>query len=263
MDSSVCIQAVEDNLVEAWACLSALPEVAYDRSVDRIRYIGGIDFPLCNSIMMARFPREELEERIREALEPIRIRRLPMFWWVGPETRPAGLGDALVEAGLTLSDEIPGMALALSKVGADTPTPTALTYREVRADADLDFWMEIFRSVFELPDFVCDFFRRAMKAYGLAPSAPYQHYLGCWEGRPVSCASVFFSGKTAGIYNVGTLPDFQGRGIGAAMSRYALEAARDRGLALAILHASPRGLPVYRRLGFEEYCRIRLYAWQP
>jgi hypothetical protein len=79
MDGSVSIQAAEDNLVEAWACLAVLPEVAYDRSADRIRYVSGIDFPLCNSVMTARFPREELEARIREALEPSASAGCPCF----------------------------------------------------------------------------------------------------------------------------------------------------------------------------------------
>lgn len=263
MDASVCIKAVEDNLVEAWACLAALPEVAYEKSTDRIRYISGVAYPLCNHVMMARFPREGLDGRIRAALEPFRARRLPMLWWFGPASRPADLGDALAAAGLTPGDEVPGMALALAETGEGAPRPPALTFREVRDDEGLDLWTAIFRTVFEVPDFACDFFRRAMKACGLAPSTPYQHYLGCWEGRPVSCASVFFSGGTAGLYNVGTLPDAQGRGIGTAMSRYALEAGKDRGLALAVLHATPQGLPVYRRLGFEEYCRLRLYVGQP
>jgi hypothetical protein len=99
-------------------------------------------------------------------------------------------------------------------VGADTPTPTALTYREVWADADLDFWMEFFRSVFELPDFVCDFFRRAMKAYGLALPHHTSIILVVGKGDPSPAPPFFFSGKTAGIYNVGTLPDFQGAGSG-------------------------------------------------
>jgi hypothetical protein len=47
------------------------------------------------------------------------------------------------------------------------------------------------------------------------------------------------------------------------MSRCALEAGRNRGRALAVLPATPQGLTVYRRLGFETVCRLRLYAGQP
>ncbi len=213
MDSSVCIQAVEDNLVEAWACLLPCPRWPTTDRWDRIRYIGGIDFPLCKLYHDGPLPREELEERIRRPWNPSESSRLPVL--VGragnaarrPGRRPGG-------GGIDPERRNPRNALALSKVGADTPTPTALTYREVWADADLDFWMEFFRSVFELPDFVCDFFRRAMKAYGLALPHHTSIILVVGKGDPSPAPPFFFSGKTAGIYNVGTLPDFQGAGSG-------------------------------------------------
>ena len=53
------------------------------------------------------------------------------------------------------------------------------------------------------------------------------------------------------------------RGIGAAITLAALHEVRDLGYSVGVLGSSEVGYPVYRELGFEEYCRIGLYEWRP
>jgi ribosomal protein S18 acetylase RimI-like enzyme len=64
----------------------------------------------------------------------------------------------------------------------------------------------------------------------------------------------------AGIYNVAVVPAARGRGIGREVTLAALRAARSLGYSLSTLGSSDLGLPVYRRIGYEEVCRIRVYV---
>ena len=58
----------------------------------------------------------------------------------------------------------------------------------------------------------------------------------------------------AGLYNVGTLPEFRGRGLGTLVSLAALEAGRGDGYRWGVLQASAMGEPLYRSMGFEQRC---------
>jgi ribosomal protein S18 acetylase RimI-like enzyme len=60
-----------------------------------------------------------------------------------------------------------------------------------------------------------------------------------------------------------TLREARGRGIGTAMTRELLLLAKDMGYDFAVLQSSEKGLPVYEKMGFKEYCRIKTYSWSP
>jgi len=91
---------------------------------------------------------------------------------------------------------------------------------------------------------------------------PFWCYLALLNGLPVSTSQLFLSAGVAGIYNVTSLPEVRGRGIGAAVTQTALLDARAMGYRVGILQASHLGYPVYRRLGFQDFGRLCVYLWE-
>ena len=90
------------------------------------------------------------------------------------------------------------------------------------------------------------------------PAWPARAFLARLDGRAVATALGVVSGDAVGIYNVATVPDARGRGIGGAVTLAAICDGRDRGARVAVLESSEMGFPVYQRLGFTVAARYQV-----
>src|SRR6266446_6608893 len=95
------------------------------------------------------------------------------------------------------------------------------------------------------------------------PDRSLRLYLGTVDGEPVATVALFFEAGVASINWVVSLPQFRRQGIGAAMTLMAAREARSAGYRVGVLTASPLGITIYRRLGFQEYCPVSTYQWSP
>lgn len=87
-----------------------------------------------------------------------------------------------------------------------------------------------------------------------------RHYLG-WIGNiPVGTASLVLSEGVAGVWNVGTLPEYRHRGVAATLMHHILNEARSLGYENSMLLASNEGQPLYDRLGYKTLSHIRVYV---
>lgn len=78
-----------------------------------------------------------------------------------------------------------------------------------------------------------------------------QHFLATWAGEPAGTARLTIEGDTAKIGRVCVLPQHRGTGLGAALIRATLEAARTLpGVQRAKLGAQVQAIGFYERLGF-------------
>lgn len=255
------VEAIEANPTDFFAYLGQTPQADTYNGPDMMRMITGIPYPLCNTVFRARLPSESLDERIEETLSHFKARHLPMLWWTGPSTSPADLGESLVAHGLVPAGSPAGMAADLEKLRDDLPPPPGLTIEKVRDIETLKRFGAILSTAFEFPEFVTDGFLDIFDSLGLGTEQPLQNYVGLLNGELVGASSLFMGAGVAGIYNVGTVPEARGKGIGAALTLAPLLEARTRGYRIAILHASDLGYNVYRRLGFQEYCKMHIFAW--
>jgi ribosomal protein S18 acetylase RimI-like enzyme len=85
---------------------------------------------------------------------------------------------------------------------------------------------------------------------------PVRNYLGYLDGKPVSTSTVFHCSGVVGIYDVATLPEARGRGIGTALTLAPLLDARQAGYRIGVLQSSDMGLGVYKKMGFRHLCQI-------
>jgi len=75
-------------------------------------------------------------------------------------------------------------------------------------------------------------------------------YVGYARGAPVTTGAGVRTGQAIGVYNIATVEGARRRGYGEVMTARIASDGRAAGCAIAILQASPMGLPIYERLGY-------------
>jgi ribosomal protein S18 acetylase RimI-like enzyme len=89
----------------------------------------------------------------------------------------------------------------------------------------------------------------------------FSGHIGYAKGEAVSTVATVVVAGTVGVYSVATLPGHERNGYGEAMTRYAVaRAQQDPGIERVVLQATVAGLPLYRRMGFEEVTSFVVYS---
>ena len=152
------------------------------------------------------------------------------------------------------------MALELAALD-EAPPPEGVEIREVTDDATLRAFSEVltrnlFRGRPEDVPAVWDLYRAVR-------GEPWISFFAArLRGEVVATAILYLEGALAGIHCVSTQEECRNLGIGHAVTAAALAEGRRRGATRGVLQASPLGERVYRKMGFEEKCRMAIYRYQ-
>jgi GNAT superfamily N-acetyltransferase len=258
--ATVVVKAIEANVNAQFPLIfAALPQIEIHDEPDISWVISGIQDIYLNCVLRAELAPVDVHGRIEGTLAHFRSRGVPMRWRVGPSTRPTDLGRHLLAHGLTHGGDTTGMAVDLLALNEAVAKPSGLTIEQVGDVDALHKWTHAVAVSFEHPESVADALFDAHAGPGFSEQLPWRLYIGLLDGEPVAAARLFLAVGVAGISHVATIPGARRQGIGTAMTLAALREARSMGYRIGVLHAAPGGLHVYRRLGFEEYCKLRLY----
>lgn len=261
LDDSDLASAVEENAVEFLLAMGRTGG-GDERRDGRIHWtIGGSPIGYHNAVVRADLAPEDADAAIVESQEAMRAAGVPGSWHVGPSMRPDDLGERLEAHGFEAAPE-PGMAADLEDVPEMGMSP-GLTVERVVDAMGMDGFEAVLAAGFGEGPPEARWVRTTYERIGLGDDTSWRHYVGRLDGKPVATASLFFAAGVAGIYFVCTVPELRRRGLGAAISRHAMLAARELGLRTAVLGSSPMGHRVYERLGFREICPVVVYEWSP
>jgi len=255
------IRSIEENACEFFKYISARwPRMEVHDDQEMLWFISNIPFPLFNSVLRTKIAPSAVEQAVVTAISRCRSRSVPLLWWTWPSTRPESLGPSLVAHGFIHEGDLPGMAIDLKKLGGSQLGLARLKIEVVDNPTKRKQWSHTCRVGAELPEMVEEAFSDCA-ALDFTPRGSLYNYIGWLEGQPVATSSLFLGAGVAGIYNVTTIPEARRKGIGSTMTVAALNQARTLGYRVGILHSSPIGFNVYRKLGFEEYCKVSQYVW--
>lgn len=101
---------------------------------------------------------------------------------------------------------------------------------------------------------------RQVFTQALMANPSWRGYIGYEDKQPVAAAQLIITDGVGGIYYVATLQERRRRGIGAAMTWWALNNGAAEGCDMGSLQASPMGSSIYERMGFETVTYYRTFV---
>jgi len=254
------VAAIKSNQSAWFNYLGRSPKAERCDSPEFNWVLTGLTHPILNVVLRTELTPTNVDERIAGTLAYFRSRNVTQFaWWIDPSSHPADLGEHLLKHGLTSSDSGSGMAVDLLALNEDLASPSGLTIEVVGDEKTLEGFVHASFPSFGLLDIEENACSELLDSLGF--EMPLRSYVGFLDGKPVATSQLFLDGGVAGIYWVATVPEARRQGIGAAVSLAALREARVMGYRIAVLGASPMGECLYRRLGFQEYCRMSNYMF--
>ena len=201
-----------------------------------------------------------LADTLSRAADYMRERKEPGLLWLFEDLLVSEARSDLPRA----ADQV-GLRLALSGYGmagdvlplVEEPRHPELTFKRVVTEADVLAYAEINCRAYGFPLDAVEAGFGGSKIW----AHPIRAYLGLREGAPVTAGATVEVDGCLFVILIATLPEFQRKGYGEAVTRRALyEGARGTDLRRATLHATLAGAPVYERIGLRKVGSISFYG---
>lgn len=182
-------------------------------------------------------------------------------------TRPANLADLLEQSGF--KPEGTDAWMFYEKGVPSDSLPVGFSIKQVTSLEEMQVFVDLFdRAHTGAPD---EPYGKLPPEYGESLLRFYQHsptdgtvlhYLGCMNNEPVGYATLIYAGRFAGIYNVGTIPQYRRRGIASALTLRAVTDALIDGVQIVFLITEQGSYNerFYTKLGFTTKFVVRAYV---
>jgi predicted GNAT family acetyltransferase len=196
---------------------------------------------LCNAVL---FPSDETtpDRRIDEILAAARQRRVSQLWTLDVDRCPTIIGK-LHDRGLVEVETFSGMAVAVGELPA-AACSAGVRITSIHDESHVMDFAAVFGECFGCPGEVAYAITRVSAESARASPETAEHYVGYVDGQPACTATVLYSGRVAGVYNVATTHRLRGRGLGRAVTLHALNTAREKGCKRAVLYSSALAVPL-------------------
>jgi GNAT superfamily N-acetyltransferase len=153
------------------------------------------------------------------------------------------------------------MVADLSQMPEPDPVPAGIDVREVTDDRSAQQVFELIAWRWNIPA-ECRPHLDAFEDVFLVgrPGAKVRCWLAWRDGVPVAKCVLHLAAGAAGLYGVVTRPEARGLGLARRLALDSLQAARQAGYSLGVLHATPMAESLYAKLGFRNVAPFRLYS---
>jgi GNAT superfamily N-acetyltransferase len=250
-------RAIEQNLADYWLALGTNARgIIHSSDSLSWEFSGG---PYLNRVFGANLASDAVDQCIKRVKRGFQKRGAAVTWLVGPSSKPYDLGDHLEQHGFDRCEPWVGMSCDLTQLGQFDHIWKRLRITHVSDPDSQKDWVDVVSASYHFPDEARPVLLESVKAESGLGQSCFVHNLAYEDGVPVAASTLFIQGDVAGIYLVGTIPQRRRRGMGTALTAFALSQAARRGCRIAVLQATPAARQMYERLGFTFGCEIEVF----
>lgn len=186
-----------------------------------------------------------------ETLQQYKKAGKPVLWTIFPSTQPENIERIFKNKRLIHLERNSLMYLDMSSLDNNLKKKDDFYIKEIDGLKSLKDWTKLNAICFSMTRDIQRFITNSNADLFLNKSISGKHFIAYYKDKPVGTSSVFFANGVAGIYNVTTAPEARGKGFGEAITRATLASGEKAGYTFAILQATEKGLPVYKKIGFK------------
>jgi hypothetical protein len=215
--------------------------------------------PVWASVSGIRVPPDEVEALVAEVRRRVPAAKEPVCW-IGPSAEPPDLWERLRDLGLREPRDRTPLLHGLVVTQLPEEIPPRIEVRPITTFDEFAAAAELRTEAFEVPPHRAEQSRARRREDfedAMRVGVPVA-FLALLDGRPAATAMSIPSSRGAFLVGGCTAPWARGRGLYRALVRARWDDAVQRGTPALVTHAKPdTSLPILRRLGFDEVCRIR------
>lgn len=244
-------ECIEDSLVNYYEVLTKVG----NRKFELTKEYGWVDTaPTTWSNCVFYLNTKEVETRIHELKQRMMNGEIPKEWLIGPKSRPTELGTYLEKEGFSKYYFMTGMAIDLEEDDFQVEDTDEFQIIDVTTEEQMKVWTKVVsEALWNGRPFEAELFIPLMNR------TDFKFYLGYWRGEPVTTSMILLVNEVATVDMISTMPSARKQGFGTLMVQKVLQYAKNMKFQFAVLQASQSGRPVYRKMGFEEFCEFYDY----
>ena len=254
------VRESNDQVRKAWQFFARTTPRGEVKELDGVTIADAkCSWPIMNAAMLSSPVSDIADLRQRVAVASAHFERSGRMWILAAcqDWLPSGAEAVFQQAGLNAELEVTGMA-ADRIAPPQRPLPK-IEVRNVAGEDTRNALADINSISYDVP---LEWGRETVALEGLW-RGPVAGYVGYVDSQPVTTSAAFLIDDAIYIGLVATINQYRRTGFAETVMRHALEEARRvHGIERTILHATPAGLAIYQRMGYEPVTKFTICVGQ-
>ncbi|PFE55102.1 GNAT family N-acetyltransferase [Bacillus cereus] len=200
-------------------------------------------------------------EKLYKEVECYNQKKFPMSVWFWDDKQEQTIKSELIKLGLKEAEQNIAMVAELKTIHPTINIPVGFTIQKASSSEQIKKFGETLANLFGTSEE-----GKSVQAYynqiaslDLWNSDAMKLYLGLYKGKVVSVGSLVCTEDSVGIYDIATKEEMRGKGFGSNMFNFLLQEAKQLKDTYCILQASPDGLSIYKKSGFQAVGQMTVF----